>query len=79
MFLLSRAWFVCTTRHWGLLHAAWGLVTLEVMAGGAVWWNLLHYQCRLPVCAVFWRSIGFAALWCSSAGIGAFASFVADT
>jgi hypothetical protein len=52
IFLAMTAWFLCTTKRWGVLHAAWSLIILEVLAGGAVWWNLPHYQAPI-VCLVY--------------------------
>ena len=45
-------WFVCTSRRWGTLWAAWSVVILEVLAGGAVWWNLPHYHAPI-VCLCY--------------------------
>jgi hypothetical protein len=51
-FLAMTVWFLCTTKRWGVLHAAWSVLILEVLAGGAVWWNLPHYQAPI-VCLCF--------------------------
>lgn len=66
IFLGTSAWFVCTTRRWGSLHAAWMVIILMVLAGGAVWCNLLHYQAPV-VCLCYFLVVDWlrrAALVC---------------
>jgi hypothetical protein len=54
--LAMMAWFLCTTKRWGVLHAAWSIVLLEVLAGGVVWCNLLHYQAPI-VCLCYFLAV----------------------
>jgi hypothetical protein len=56
VFVAMTAWFLCSTKRWGLLHAAWSILTLEVLAGGAAWWNLCHYQAPI-VCLCYFLAI----------------------
>jgi len=56
VFGASTAWFLCTTKRWGLLHAAWSILILEVLAGAAAWWTLCHYQAPI-VCLCYFLAI----------------------
>ena len=56
IFLAMTVWFLCATKRWGVLHAAWSVLILEVLAGGAVWWNLPHYQAPI-VCLCYFLVI----------------------
>ena len=53
MFLVLSAWSLCTIRPWGLLHAAWLLILLELAAGAAVWWTYSHYHAAITCLCYF--------------------------
>jgi hypothetical protein len=43
-YLISLVQSLRTTRHWGRLRAAHGLLICSALAGATVWWKLLHYR-----------------------------------
>jgi hypothetical protein len=56
LFLATTAWFLFTARRVSMLHAAWGVIVLEVLAGVAVWWSLPHYKAPI-VCLCYFVAV----------------------